>query len=82
MKEVCFWFKDVVSSVHLCFDTLFWLLVDNNKLRDYHVDCQGANRGIFTNLRDRDVQKIHNQQLQFTSGGLSFSEEVTSECRT
>ncbi|XP_022152747.1 protein TPX2 isoform X2 [Momordica charantia] len=42
-------------------------------VRENDRDCQGANRGIFTNLRDGDVQKIHNQQLQFTSGSTSYN---------
>lgn len=40
-------------------------------VRENERDCQGANRGIFTNLRDGDVQKIHSQHLQFTSGSTS-----------
>ncbi|XP_023538661.1 protein TPX2-like isoform X1 [Cucurbita pepo subsp. pepo] len=40
---------------------------------DYLVDCQDATRGFFTNSRDGNVQKIHNQQLQFTSGSKSYN---------
>ncbi|KAG7015631.1 Protein TPX2, partial [Cucurbita argyrosperma subsp. argyrosperma] len=42
-------------------------------VRENDRDCQGSNRGIFTNLRDGDVQKLHNQQLQFTSGSTSYN---------
>ncbi|KGN55955.2 protein TPX2 isoform X1 [Cucumis sativus] len=54
-------------------DSLNGGLQEGGSVRENERDCQGANRGIFTNLRDRDVQKIHNQQLQFTSGSTSHN---------
>ncbi|XP_038906022.1 protein TPX2-like isoform X2 [Benincasa hispida] len=45
----------------------------NGGSQEANRDCEGANREIFTNLRDGDVQKIHNQQLQFTSGSKSYN---------